>query len=103
VPLIVTVAPALPLRVSPGGKLPKTMAQLYGDVPPEAVHVAEYGKPTFVGPVVGRQEIVSTCALATFARHSIRPRRVQPARLDTEKRAKRWLNSLGRKNICNAL
>jgi hypothetical protein len=38
--------PVVLLSANPAGKGPETIAQLNGAMPPEAVHVAEYGRPT---------------------------------------------------------
>lgn len=37
------IAPVLPFRLSPGGRAPTVILQAYGNVPPVAVRVAEYG------------------------------------------------------------
>jgi hypothetical protein len=49
------LAPVVALSVTPAGKAPLPTDQLYGVVPPDAVHVAVYATPTWVGPVAGVQ------------------------------------------------
>jgi hypothetical protein len=38
---MVTLLPVLELRLTPVGSAPELIDQVYGDVPPDTVHVAE--------------------------------------------------------------
>jgi hypothetical protein len=64
VPEAVTLAPLVAVKVSPPGRVPLTIDQLYGATPPVAVQVAVYMVPTSAGPVVGEQEMPSGCGTA---------------------------------------
>ncbi len=48
------IAPVVELRVRPAGRLPSVRTNLYGAVPPLAIIVPKYGRPT---TPVGRFEV----------------------------------------------
>jgi hypothetical protein len=52
---MLTVAPVEAGGVRPVGR--PGLVQWYGDVPPDAVQLAEYANPTSTGPVAGTQFI----------------------------------------------
>ena len=70
------IAPVLPFRLSPGGRAPTAILQVYGNVPPVAVRVAEYGSPRI--PTGSEVVVIETviivivnCALAVSIAASV--------------------------------